>query len=61
VGDAIWDMQAANAAGMQAIGVVSGSATAKELAEAGASFTVDDLNKLIPFARDPTLESTNEP
>jgi phosphoglycolate phosphatase-like HAD superfamily hydrolase len=45
---------------MQAIGVVSGSATAEELAEAGASFTVDDLNKLIPFARDPALEATNE-
>jgi HAD superfamily hydrolase (TIGR01509 family) len=52
VGDAIWDMQAANAAGMPAIGVVSGSATAEELAEAGASFTVEDLAELIPFARD---------
>jgi HAD superfamily hydrolase (TIGR01509 family) len=51
VGDAIWDMQAANAAGMPAIGVVSGSATADELAEAGASFTVKDLTELIPLAQ----------
>ena len=51
VGDAIWDMQAAGAAGMPAIGVVSGSATAEELAEAGASVTVRDLTELIPFAR----------
>jgi HAD superfamily hydrolase (TIGR01509 family) len=50
VGDAIWDMQAAGAAGMPAIGVVSGSATAEELAEAGASFTVENLTELIPFA-----------
>ncbi|HEV2034689.1 MAG TPA: HAD family phosphatase [Candidatus Dormibacteraeota bacterium] len=49
VGDAIWDMQAARAAGMPAIGVVGGSATAEELAEAGASFTVKDLTELIPL------------
>jgi HAD superfamily hydrolase (TIGR01509 family) len=49
VGDAIWDMKAANAAGMLAVGVVSGAATAEELKEAGASFTVNDLTKLIPF------------
>ncbi len=51
VGDAIWDMQAAVAAGMPAIGVVSGSATDGELARAGALFTVKDLTELIPFAR----------
>ncbi len=49
VGDAIWDMQAAGAAGMPAIGVVSGSATADELSAAGASFTVKDLTELIPL------------
>jgi HAD superfamily hydrolase (TIGR01509 family) len=48
VGDSVWDMQAAVAAGMQAIGVVSGSATAAELAEAGAFFTVKELTELIP-------------
>jgi HAD superfamily hydrolase (TIGR01509 family) len=49
VGDSIWDMQAARAAGMPAIGVVSGSATAGELAEAGAWLTVDNLNQLVPM------------
>ena len=48
VGDAIWDMQAAAAAGMPAIGVVTGSATADDLAGAGALFTVRDLTELIP-------------
>jgi phosphoglycolate phosphatase-like HAD superfamily hydrolase len=42
-------MKAANAAHMLAVGVVSGAATAQELKEAGASFTVDDLTELIPF------------
>lgn len=51
VGDSIWDMQAAAAAGMKAIGVTTGSATAKELEEAGAYFTVKDLTELIPLAR----------
>ncbi len=51
VGDAIWDMQAAAAAGMPAIGVVSGSATDVELAAAGALFTVKDLTELIPMTQ----------
>ena len=49
VGDAVWDVQAAVAAGMPVIGVVTGSATAVELMEAGASFTVDHLTQLIPL------------
>ncbi len=49
VGDAIWDMKAAGAAGMPAIGVVSGSATGGELAGAGALFTVKDLTELVPY------------
>jgi HAD superfamily hydrolase (TIGR01509 family) len=51
VGDAIWDMQAAAAAGMPGIGVVSGSAAERELTGAGALFTVKDLTELIPLAR----------
>ncbi len=47
VGDSVWDMRAAVAAGMPVIGVVSGSATAAELMEAGALLTVADLNQLI--------------
>jgi HAD superfamily hydrolase (TIGR01509 family) len=50
VGDAIWDMQAAVAAGMPVIGVTSGSGTAKQLKGAGALFTVKDLTELIPAA-----------
>jgi HAD superfamily hydrolase (TIGR01509 family) len=52
VGDAIWDMQAANAAGMPAIGVVSGSANAEDLKEAGAWLTVDNLSQLLPLVGD---------
>jgi HAD superfamily hydrolase (TIGR01509 family) len=46
VGDAIWDMQAARAAGMPGVGVVTGSATADELVEAGAALTIDNLTHL---------------
>jgi HAD superfamily hydrolase (TIGR01509 family) len=51
VGDSIWDVQAARAAGMQAIGVTSGSATAGDLEEAGAQLIVNDLTELIPLVR----------
>jgi len=51
VGDAIWDMKAANAAGMLAVGVTTGSATAEELKEAGAAFTVGNLTELVQFVR----------
>jgi HAD superfamily hydrolase (TIGR01509 family) len=53
VGDSIWDMQAARAAGMRAIGVASGSATTDELEEAGASLTVDNLNQVLPMIKTP--------
>ena len=46
VGDSIWDMQAARAAGMPAIGVTTGSASAGELEGSGASLTVDNLMQL---------------
>jgi HAD superfamily hydrolase (TIGR01509 family) len=49
VGDAIWDMLAARAAGMPGVGVASGSATAEELKDAGAQFTIDSLIDLIPL------------
>ena len=51
VGDSIWDMQAAKAAGMPAIGVASGSATADELTEAGAWQTVDNLTMLLAMIK----------
>lgn len=53
VGDSIWDMQAAQAAGMAAIGVASGSATTVELDEAGASLTVDNLSQVLPMIKAP--------
>jgi hypothetical protein len=53
-------MQAASAAGMPGIGVASGSATAEELAEAGASFMVKELTELIPFARGLASESGDD-
>lgn len=49
VGDSVWDVQAAKAAGMRGIGVASGSATASELRDAGASFTVSNLTELLPL------------
>jgi phosphoglycolate phosphatase len=51
VGDSIWDMQAARAAAMPAVGVTSGSAGAQELEEAGAWMTVDNLGMLLPLIR----------
>jgi HAD superfamily hydrolase (TIGR01509 family) len=54
VGDSIWDMLAARSAGILAIGVASGSATAEELIEAGAWLTVDNLNQLRPMIKTPT-------
>ena len=53
VGDSIWDMQAARAAGMSPVGVASGSATADELEGAGASLTVDNLNQVLPMIKMP--------
>jgi HAD superfamily hydrolase (TIGR01509 family) len=53
VGDSIWDMQAARAAGMPAIGVASGSAMAEELKEAGGH-TVDNLNQVQSMIKIPT-------
>jgi HAD superfamily hydrolase (TIGR01509 family) len=48
VGDATWDMRAAVAAGMTAIGVTAGSAVSSEaLVEAGASLVVERLGELV--------------
>ncbi len=46
VGDARWDMLAANAAAMIAIGVPSGAVDADVLREAGAAAVVRDLHDL---------------
>jgi HAD superfamily hydrolase (TIGR01509 family) len=46
VGDSTWDMQAAAAAGMVAIGVTSGSASAAVLRDAGADVVIPTLADL---------------
>ena len=55
VGDSVWDMQAARAARMPAIGVATGAASVRDLEQAGASLTVKslaELARLLP-AREP--------
>lgn len=47
VGDSRWDMLAAGAAGMTAVGVTTGATSAPELIEAGASVTFDSLADLL--------------
>jgi HAD superfamily hydrolase (TIGR01509 family) len=49
VGDSTWDMQAARAAGMRAVGVTAGAAvTIGELRETGAELVVASLDELTP-------------
>lgn len=49
VGDSEWDMRAADAAKMFAVGVATGVATIAKLKESGASLTVDNLEGLLPI------------
>ena len=52
IGDSTWDMRAAVAAGMTAIGVTAGSAVeASSLIEAGASLVVATLDELVETLR----------
>ena len=52
IGDSTWDMRAAVAGGMVAIGVLAGSAvTAEALAEAGAAQVVQTLGDLVELLR----------
>jgi phosphoglycolate phosphatase-like HAD superfamily hydrolase len=54
VGDATWDMLAARAAGMIAVGVTAGSAVrAPRLSLAGAHLVVRTLDDLVPLVGDP--------
>lgn len=48
VGDSTWDMRAARAAGMTAVGVLAGAAVGAEaLEEAGATLVIETLNDLV--------------
>jgi HAD superfamily hydrolase (TIGR01509 family) len=54
VGDSIWDMRAAVAAGMTPLAVLAGSAvSADALAAAGAQLTVERIDHLIPMLERP--------
>jgi len=50
VGDATWDMLAAVAAGMVALGVATGATSEAGLSEAGAAAVFPDLTALLAFA-----------
>lgn len=52
VGDSTWDMQAATAARMLAIGVTTGAASAELLLEAGASVSMPSLTMLLDHLRE---------
>jgi len=57
VGDSVWDMEAARAAGMPAVGVTTGAATAATLREAGAVHVVATLDRLIARVRPSVVRS----
>lgn len=54
VGDAIWDMQAADTAGIRRIGVLSGGISADELRAAGADEVFEDAAALLSNLTDPS-------
>ncbi|MEV0355271.1 HAD family hydrolase [Nocardia sp. NPDC050697] len=47
VGDTVWDAEAATAAGVRAVGVLSGGVSRDELTTAGAEFVCDDVAELL--------------
>ena len=47
VGDSVWDVQAAKAAGVPAYGVLTGGTSRAELLEAGAVAVYEDPHDLI--------------
>jgi HAD superfamily hydrolase (TIGR01509 family) len=47
IGDSVWDMQAARAAAMRAVGVATGAASVRDIEGSGASLTVQDLRELL--------------
>jgi phosphoglycolate phosphatase len=51
VGDSTWDMQAAAAAGMVAIGVVTGAVDAAALVDAGADVATESLTVVLDHLR----------
>jgi phosphoglycolate phosphatase len=46
VGDHIWDMAGGKSAGLQCVGVITGTSTKEELSSAGANIVLDDITQL---------------
>lgn len=61
VGDSRWDVQAAVAAGMTAVGIASGATSEPELAEAGAAMTFPDLEHCLAYVTDRVLRGPGSP
>jgi HAD superfamily hydrolase (TIGR01509 family) len=61
VGDSTWDMEAARAAGMPAIGVATGAATAAQLEDAGAHLTMKSLEELLSILATASLPTDARP
>ena len=55
VGDTRWDVEAANAAGLEVVGVLTGGTTRRELEEAGAVAVYDDVADLLANLDDSPL------
>ena len=49
MGDSRWDMLAAVAAGMTAVGIASGATSEADLAAAGAAMTFADLERFLDY------------
>ncbi len=58
VGDAVFDIQASKAAGIEAVGVTWGAGKRQDLAEAGAGWVIDGTGELLDILRIPLLEVT---
>jgi HAD superfamily hydrolase (TIGR01509 family) len=58
VGDSVWDMEAAVAAGVMCVGVRSGGVSADELRDAGAAAVYSDVADLLAHLGDSVFSST---
>jgi HAD superfamily hydrolase (TIGR01509 family) len=61
VGDSTWDIEAARAAGMPAIGVATGAASSIDLDNAGAQLTLQNLEQLLPLLAASSLRTNLRP
>ncbi|HET9444333.1 MAG TPA: HAD family hydrolase [Acidimicrobiales bacterium] len=61
LGDTVWDVKAAGAAGLACVGVLTGGVSAAELADAGAVAVYDDARALVAALDDSPLARLFEP